>query len=235
MEKFVASGALVVIAAGLAWYAHRTRGRADAYSLYVEATRVSEIAPGTPAFFTGTVGCDTPLQTPFSKQPCVYYSYEIKERRSETDRNGRTRDEWAVVSRDKSGTMFYLDKQGERVYANPQSAQVDGAQSTEQYLEPSQITGMGVAGNVLNALNTMTAEKRLVKEDYIALGANYSVGGVPAQSGAAILFNNDEQYPLVITQKTKADLVKGARRKGLLFYAGSIFALIGAIVTLAKV
>jgi len=59
----------------------------------------------------GTASCNTPLISPRTKTPCVYYDYEVLEKRVSTIRTGMKTHKvvnWVSIERETKSTQFFL-------------------------------------------------------------------------------------------------------------------------------
>jgi len=74
------------------------------------STRIREIAPGF-CLAAGEVVCDTPLYTPYSKTPVVWYRYQISERRARQD--GVRQPDQSLASGNQCCPFVLKDETGE--------------------------------------------------------------------------------------------------------------------------
>lgn len=206
--------------------------KTDAYGLYVEASRTSELAPGVPGFYGGSVAAiegQPQLTAPYSKQPCVWFSYVLERERQNRDANGVETVDWEVISQSPpQGVTFTLQATGGVALVDPTNANVDKVQQYQNFVNPMDTEGetgaAAVIGNVANALSSMGSSRTRVTEHYIALGQQLYAGGVPLDQNGSKLFASDQHYPLVLTSQSKADLVKSGKKTSTIKYAvGGLF------------
>lgn len=241
---YIALGlAAVAVIAGFLARSHSRK--TDAYGLYVEASRISELAPGIPGFYGGSVTAVTgqpTLVAPYSKQPCVWFSYKVERETISRDANGAETEEWNVVSESPAqGVIFSLEATGGSALVNPANANVDKVQQYQGFVNPMDTDGKtgaaAVIGNVANALASMGTSRMRVTEHYIPLGQTLYAGGVPLDQNDAKMFANDQHYPLVLTSQSKTDLVKSGKKTSTIEYAVSglsIAAAVGVFLLLKK-
>ncbi len=226
---------IILIVAGLIilYLSHRSSSKTDLYSLYVDSQSVSELSAGVPAFFSGTVTTTQPLQTPYSRQPCVYYSYRIEEYRETRDVDGRTSHSWETVdSGMPTSVPFWIQKPDGYVAVDLRDANIDGAQTNQQQIQ-TQVQGMGAVGDVVNAfgaLNDALGGGRRVIEFYVPLNSQQTIGGQVFEENNQITFRNDSNYPLILTNKNKETLLQSKRRGSALGYGTGVALLIAGVV-----
>jgi hypothetical protein len=235
---YVALG-LLAVAVGVAFLGRRQSTKTDAYGLYVEASKTSELAPGVPGFYGGVVTAvpeRQPLTAPYSKQPCVWYEFTLEQEVRQRGANGVETVDWQVISNPQpQGVSFALQAAGGVVWVNPMNAQVDHPQQYESFVEPQAAQGGGLLGAAASAINFLSNNRVRVRERYIPLGQTLYAGGVTQDQAGQKVFVNDQAYPLVLTPQSKADLVKSGKRTSLLEYSVGLVLFAAAVVTLLVV
>lgn len=235
---YVALG-MVILAVVAAYFGWRKSKDVDAYSLYVEATGVSELSSGVPSYYGGTVQAlagQPTLVTQYSKQPCVYYKYTIEQEVRRRDREGVEHVEWdTVTDAPATSVNFILQSPGGAVEVNPTNAQIDKPQTYEQFIDPSafQPQQAGVLGKAASMLSNLGGHRVMrVREQYVPIGQQLYAGGVTNDQR---IFVQDDSYPLVLSPQSKSSLVKSSRRTELLEYGGAVALVAGAIAVFTLV
>ncbi len=72
----------------------------------------------------GKAECETPLRSYLAEVPCVYYDYEVEERRTTTDSDGDRTTEWKTVAKGTFHTPFYIQDDEGAVRVLPEGAKV---------------------------------------------------------------------------------------------------------------
>jgi hypothetical protein len=235
IHVYVALG-LFLLAGGVGFMGRRQSSKADVYGLYVEATRPSELAPGVPGFYGGTVTTlpgQPPLVAPYSKQPCVWYAFTLEQEVVRHEANGSEYRDWQSLSAaDPQGVLFGLQATGGIVQVNPLNAQVHKPQQYESFIEPELAQAGGLVGGLLSAARALSGSRVRVCEQYIPLGQQLYAGGLTLDQSGQKVFIHDQAYPLVLSAEPQVDLVRTGRRTSLMLYTAGLVLFGAAIVTL---
>lgn len=230
---YIAIG-LAAIGAIVGYFGYAKARKTDMYGLYVEATKVTELAAGVPGFYGGTVAAlqgQPALVAPYSKQPCVWYDFTLEQEEMTRDANGNATPEWRTISQSgPQGVLFTLQGSGGAVCVNPTNAQVDKVQQYTGLVQATDGPASGALGAMVNVMNALSNYKVRVTEYYVPLGQQLYVGGVSTTQNGLQLFASDQSYPLVLTTQSKADLVKSGHKTTAIEYGIAAALFVGAIV-----
>jgi len=94
------TGIIILLFGGLFLYVSRKKEKNQAKLARTKVRPIEEIKSGETVELEGRIEADHPLQTPFSKQDCVYYEYELEKEVERKDKEGRIVHNWERV---KSG------------------------------------------------------------------------------------------------------------------------------------
>lgn len=233
---------LVVLTVVTIFIARKQGSKAGLYDLYVEASNLAELTAGVPAFCSGIVSAvpgQPQLVAPYSKQPCVWYSFILEQEQLHRDANGAETTTWNIISNQApQGTVFSLQTGTSSIQVNPASADIQKVQEYQAFVDPADTqgqSGFGAAvGNIANMLSSIGNSRLRVTEQYIPIGQQLYVGGVALEQNGQKTFMNDRSYPLVLTTRSKEDLVKIDRRSSVVGYViASVFAITAIVIALA--
>jgi hypothetical protein len=196
---------------------------------HAEATRDAP-ADGTfvrSADTSGVVCCAAPLTAPLSATPCVHFRATvtacIEELRSSTDADGRHSESWerhdTVVSDHEQGTTFELREGAAGVPVAAQGAAIDAPVVTVDRFEQGDrgdagtlsIAGLSIAGLSLGRAGRRVLGYRHV-EHVVPVGARVLVHGSADDGAGRLTFRAGEGRPLVISTRSKEQIVASERR-----------------------
>ncbi len=169
---------------------------------------IQKVQPDTQAEIYGKVVCQSPLQTPFSNQPCVYYEYEVEKEVWERDNDGRMETNWETVEEDKKQIPFYIDDGSGKIKINPDGATIEPRDLGEKRWQRGQRFNNSLLENIFSGLTNFNA--RVSERALMANENAYVFGYVTKTAEGYCMQKHDKKF--LISYRTEEEVEKRTAR-----------------------
>lgn len=165
---------------------------------------INQVQPNMPVEVYGTATSSQPLLTPFTRQPCVYYDYEITRQVHDRDSQGRTSSRRERVHGDHQSTPFWIQDQTGSIAVYPDGANIDARPLGERLLTAADSR---IGGAITSIVAGLVVAPAMVKERALLLNQPvYAYGtAVKTEQGAALTKGSGD---MVLSYRTEAEAEK---------------------------
>ncbi len=220
-------GIIVLCGSGiLGFFGMKKSRESGVLANYVKADSIAAIPNGGPVWAHGIVATQTPLQSPITQKPCVYYRYTIEREVKVQNSNGGYSVQWQAVGASQMQHIpFLLQDASGSVNVVTDGCEVEGISYTEQFLNPGTIfPGGGTQGNetllstVASVAGALSGNRERAKEYAIFVGTELNVFGFSGVEGAQKALMKQDSFPLILSTKTKEKLIGSEKRISYLLF-----------------
>ncbi len=186
---------------------------------------ISQAVAGSQVEIEGTIVCNAPLQTPYSKQNCVAYEYTLEREERTVDARNVPTTRWQQISSDKQAVPFMVQDVSGSIAVNPDRASLDLQNFGEQLVSMSDATSNPLFQTVLHVMGNGNSR---VREKALMVGSHAYVFGSVENSEAGLQVAKG-QSDFVISYKTEAQVEKAKARSAMTMTVIGVIAIIGGI------
>jgi Ca2+/Na+ antiporter len=226
---------ILAIAAGFIFVliAIRVRNQYDRLKTYVPVDDIRTMPGEIPVIVKGTVTCITPLTSPLTQQPCIYYNYSLEKQETQVQ-NGSTETVWKTLDQDEERVPFYIQDQTGKMLIKPDKASIRDVNKTQKLLMPGTLNTSSnqwhqILAGIINSPRPGNSPQERATEQALFTQTEVNVFGILSMEGNEQFFQNTKDYPLIITTKSRDQLIQSEKNSSWLYFlfAGAMI-IVGA-------
>lgn len=236
METYLYIGAAVcaVIAVVLVIVAIK-RGQTLNEVASTQTTPAGQASEGQRVELKGVAKCESPLDAPYTKTPCVYYTYSLKQR--ERKRSGdRERYRWRTIDSGSSSVPFWLVDNSGAIAVRPDGATFETRTFADQYVRPGDSGAIdkmedGMLKQIAGAAAAIggMAIRQKVHVAGVAVNEPVYVLGEVRSDGQGNKWVVESEEPLLISSRSEEELLRSYGRQRLGMFLGAALMVAAAI------
>lgn len=191
---------------------------------------VNEVTEGVPFSGEGVVEAENTINSPHTNTPCVYYHYVIEEYR----RTGKS-STWTVTKNEVNYVPFYIkDRRGNRIKVEPKGIDKDMSEfsfpiSSKYFAQKQYYSEIDGTYTVrYKSLQTGFLESKKRASEYVLKPGQkvYVIGMVKKNENGEMVVVEDNDWPLIISLKTKDEYIDEFRKgESVLFWSHIILSI----------
>jgi len=220
------AGIVLIVLGIIFWFLGKKKKSTSDEMTKTKSVPIGQLIAGAQQEAQGTVACAQPLQTPFTKQPCVYYSYEVEREVRTQNPQGQPATRWERVDSNASSIPFQITDASGSITVNPEHASIEGRDMGEQWIEQNNLASFGMLR--ITTASFMGGSLR-AKEKALLVGGNAYVFGLVNQGSQGLEFQKGNES-FVISYKTEEEVEKSTKRSAMLM---KVFSVIGVVAGVA--
>ena len=186
---------------------------------------VKEIIEGNQVEVQGKITADNPLQTPFSKQDCVYYEYELEKEVEERDKEGRITHNWERVKSDEESIPFFVEDETGKVKILPDKAKIEARSLGEKFIGRGESPDDSIMGKIFNFVSN---DNYKAEESALSLGLQVYIYGQAVKTSEGMAIQKGEG-DFIISYKTEEQVEKSVGRSATVLKVLGYLGIIGGI------
>ena len=229
---------LIFISILLCFFAYRTSTTAGKYKAYVPVDNVRGLPDGIPVVVDGTITAAQPLVAPLTQKTCVFYHYMVEEQVEERDKNGNISLVWRQVGTpEEERIAFSLQDETGTIAIKPDNCILDTPTVTERFLSPGSIPaikGHPILSVIASMAMASAPTRERVIERIFPTGITANVFGILSLEGDEKFFQQTNQYPLLVTTKSKDQIINAVQQQIYVIYGVSAITMLLGIYFLIR-
>jgi hypothetical protein len=188
----------------------------------------------------GAVECEAPLTSPLGERPCLHYDAVVRREYEETywtrdsqgNKQRQTRRSSEVVSQQRESAPFRVRDATGALLVQPDGARFDGLVGSVSRFEPGEPGKGGFGGVLVSALTSLAEGRRTLgyklEEQVFPLDRSVTVIGQVSDAMGEVAVSRGGG-PLIVSTRTREELLKGARATARLLLVLGLVALGGGL------
>lgn len=187
---------------------------------------VNEIRAGEQVEVQGLARADHPLITPFSKQECVYYEYNLEKEVEERDKEGRISHNWENVKSGDEKIDFYLEDGTGQVKIINDKARIEARDLGERFIEPGESLDDSIIGKIFNFISD---SRYRAEEKGLLSGMQVYICGQATQTNEGLAIQKGEGE-FIISYRSEEEVEKSMGRSATLLKVLGYLGVVGGAI-----
>jgi len=220
------TGIIILLFGGLFLYVSRKKEKNQAKLARTKVKPVEQVKAGETVELEGRIEADHPLQTPFSKQDCVYYEYELEKEVEREDEEGHITHNWQRVKSGDERINFYLQDGTAAIKVVTDKAKIEGRDLGEKFIDRGQPLDDSTIGKIFDfiANNKYRAEERALLNG----SQVYVYGQAREDNNEVVIKKGDDDF--IISYRSEKEVEKSMARNAMIFKILGYIGLAGGVV-----
>ncbi|MDZ7798571.1 MAG: GIDE domain-containing protein [Patescibacteria group bacterium] len=219
-------GIIILLFGGLFIYISQRKKQSQSKLAKTEVRPVKEIKPGETVELEGKIEASHPLQTPFSKQDCVYYEYELEKEVEKEDKEGRVVHDWERVKSGHERINFNLRDGTGSIKIISEKAKIEARDLGEKFIGRGEPLGDSTLGKIFDFIAN---DKYRTEEKALLNGTRTYIYGQAMKDKDEVVIkkgNND----FIISYRSEEEVEKSMAKKAMIFKVLGFIGIIGGVV-----